>query len=303
MRVLVVGAGATGGVLGARLVRAGVDVTFLVRERRRQHLDDDGLVVVDAHGATAVPVTAVTSADLTGTFDVVVLAVKEPSLDDALDGIDDVLAPDGVVVPLLNGTDHLDRLRARFGDRLLGGVMRVVATLDRAGRVVHLEPGVSVLLGELPGGASARAQRVADLLTVDGLRVTAVDDIVGRMWGKWSFIVAAGVVTCLLRNNVGNIVAVPGGADAVLGAITEAEAVVAAAGHPVGSDAHHGAVRMLTAEGSTFTSSLYRDVVAGRAGETEHLLGAFQARARELDVATPQLDLALVQLRAAALAA
>lgn len=303
MRVLVVGAGATGGVLGARLVRAGVDVTFLVRQRRRQHLDDDGLVVVDTHGATALPVRAVTASDLTGTFDVVVLAVKEPSLDDALEGIEDALAPDGVVVPLLNGTEHVDRLRARFGDRLLGGVMRVVATVDRAGRVVHLEPGVSVLLGELSGGGSARAQRVAERLTVDGLRVTAVDDIVDRMWAKWAFIVAAGVVTCLLRNNVGNIVAVPGGSDAVLGAISEAEAVVAAAGHPVQPDAHHAAVQMLTAEGSTFTSSLYRDVVAGRAGETEHLLGAFQTWARELDVATPRLDLALVQLRAAALAA
>lgn len=303
MRVLVVGAGATGGVLGSRLVRAGVDVTFLVTPRRLQHLDAEGLVVVDRHGATSVPVSAVTAAGLTGTFDAVLLAVKEPSLDDAVDGLDRVLAPDGVVVPLLNGTDHVDRLHARFGDHLLGGVMRVVATVDRAGRVVHLEPGVSVLLGELAGGTSARARRTAALLTVEGLRVTAVDDIVDRMWGKWAFIVAAGVVTCLLRNNVGNIVAVPGGVSTVLDAIAETEAVVAAAGHPASSDAHHATVRVLTAEGSTFTSSLYRDVVAGRAGETEHLLGSFQARARELGIATPLLDLALVQLRAAALTA
>lgn len=303
MRVLVVGAGATGGVIGARLVRAGVDVTFLVRERRRQDLDEHGLVVVDAHGAAALTVDAVTAAGLTGAFDVVLLAVKEPALDDALVGVRDVLAPDGVVVPVLNGTDHLDRLRAELGDHLLGGVVRVVATLDRAGRVVHLEPGASLLVGELTGGVSARAQRTAALLTVDGLRVSAVDDITEQMWRKWAFIVAAGVVTCLLRNNVGNIVAVPGGTEAVLDAVAEAEAVVTAAGHPVPPETHHATVRTLTAEGSTFTSSLYRDVVAGRAGETEHLLGAFQARARALAVATPLLDLALVQVRAASLAA
>lgn len=303
MRVLVVGAGATGGVLGARLVRAGTDVTFLVREQRRQDLDENGLVVVDTHGTSTLPVTAVTSADLTGTFDVVLLAVKQPSLEGALDGLADALAPDGVVVPLLNGTEHLLHLRTAFDDRLLGGVMRVVATVDRSGRVVHLEPGVSLLLGELEGGTSERTRRVEELLTVEGLRVTAVDDIVDRMWHKWAFIVAAGVVTCLLRNNVGNIVAAPGGTEAVLGTVAEAEAVVAAAGHPVPLAVHHATVRALTAEGSTFTSSLYRDVVAGRDGETEHLLGAFQTCAREHGVATPLLDLVLVQLRAAALAA
>lgn len=68
-----------------------------------------------------------------------------------------------------------------------------------------------------------------------------------------------------------------------------------------GAGAHRA--RALTAVGSTVTPSLYRDVVAGREGETEHLLGAFQTCAREHGVATPLLDLVLVQLRAAALAA
>nr|WP_277985821.1 2-dehydropantoate 2-reductase N-terminal domain-containing protein [Sanguibacter massiliensis] len=66
--------------------------------------------------------------------------------------------------------------------------------------------------------------------------------------------------------------------------VAEAEAVVTAAGHPVPLAVHHATVRALTAEGSAFTPSLYRGVVAGREGETEHVLGAFQTRAREHDV-------------------
>jgi 2-dehydropantoate 2-reductase len=90
---------------------------------------------------------------------------------------------------------------------------------------------------------------------------------------------------------------VPGGTEFVHSVLAEAGAVAAAAGYPVPDHETQQSVGMLTQPGSTFTSSLYRDVVAGLPGETEHLLGDFTRRARLLGADTPLVDLALMQLR------
>ncbi|MCZ9345444.1 oxidoreductase, partial [Streptomyces sp. TRM76130] len=106
------------------------------------------------------------------------------------------------------------------------------------------------------------------------------------------FIAAAGVVTCLLRNDVGSILAA-GGEGHIRQAVAETEAVARAAGHPVGEASHAQSLGLLTEPGSSFTSSLYRDLQRGEAQEAEHILGALAARADALGVETPLLDLTL----------
>jgi 2-dehydropantoate 2-reductase len=135
------------------------------------------------------------------------------------------------------------------------------------------------------------------LSTCPASDLQVIDDIVGGLWEKWIFIAAAGVVTCLFRAPVGAIVDADGRAH-VLRIIEELESVAAAASHPVSARSHEMTVSMLTAEGSEFTSSLYRDVTAGLPSEAEHILGDLDRKAAELGVDTPLLDLTLVQLRA-----
>lgn len=130
-----------------------------------------------------------------------------------------------------------------------------------------------------------------------GVDFSVVDDIMGALWDKWAFIAAAGIVNCLFRAPVGRIMEA-GGQSKILDAISETEAVAAAAGHPVSDAAHAQAVGILTEPGSAFTSSLYRDLSAGLPSEAEHILGDLARRARELNVPTPLLDLTLIQIRA-----
>ncbi len=114
MRILILGAGATGGYFGGRLAKAGVDVTFLVRPRRREQLIRDGLKIESPTGDVATPVTAVTRDEIAGAFDVIILSAKAYDLTTAIEAIRPAVGEATLVLPLLNGLRHLDDLDAVF---------------------------------------------------------------------------------------------------------------------------------------------------------------------------------------------
>jgi 2-dehydropantoate 2-reductase len=298
MRILVIGPGATGGYFGARLVEAGRDVTFLARPARAAQLREQGLTVVGVNGTVTLHPPVLTADQIDAPFDLVLVAVKAPALPEVLRGIEAAVSEETVLLPFLNGMSHLEELEQRFPGQVLGGLVKVMTTVDEQGRIVQFKLFASLTLGELSKERTGRVNAVLKELTVPGMDTTLSDDIVASMWHKWVFIVASGVATCLFRSTVGGIMATPGGKAAVLRIIDECEAVAAAAGFPLPEAEHRAMIAMLTEPGSVFTSSLYRDVTAGRAGETEHLIGNFAAQASRLSVDTPILDLALIQLRA-----
>src|SRR3954452_1998219 len=100
MRVLVIGAGALGGYYGARLVRAGGDVTFLVRAGRAEQLRRDGLRVVSPHGDFVVQPKLILASDLKDPFDVVLVGVKSSSLDDAMAQFAPALGANTMILPI-----------------------------------------------------------------------------------------------------------------------------------------------------------------------------------------------------------
>ena len=136
MRFLVVGAGATGGYFGGRLLEAGRDVTFLVRPARAQKLAATGLVITSPAGDVTIPSPpTVVAAELREPFDVVILSCKAYDLDGAMDAVAPAVGPHTAVIPLLNGMRHLDALDARFGPGRVDGdrsVLRVAYTAVKA---------------------------------------------------------------------------------------------------------------------------------------------------------------------------
>lgn len=292
MRILVVGAGATGGAFGARLLQAGRDVTFLVRDRRADVLRTEGLRFRDPEGEREYRVDAITKID--GAYDLVVVAVKAPALLAVIEQIRPAVHAETVILPLLNGMRHIDQLDEAYPGRTIGGIVKIVGTIDETGAVVQKTPLCALTIGSLDG--RALPADVQSALDVPGITLSVVDDVISRMWEKWSFIASAGVVTCLFRGVVGDIIAA-GGEELALRAIAETELVAAAAGHPVGEDSHAHGVELLTAAGSPFTSSLYRDLQQGDPQEAEHILGDLSARAASCGVPAPLLDAAVLQLR------
>ena len=149
MKILVLGAGGIGGYFGGRLAQAGADVTFLVRPRRREQLERDGLVVRSPLGDFTLPVKTVLAQDLRPGYDVVLFTCKAYDLDSAMEAIAPAVAGDAAVIPMLNGIAHFERLDARFGrERVMGGTCQINVMLRKDGTVFHADPLQRILFGE-----------------------------------------------------------------------------------------------------------------------------------------------------------
>lgn len=299
VRVLVVGAGAVGGHFGTLLTRAGVDVTFLVRGARAERLRSDGITLVGLDGArTTTPVSAVTADAPHGPFDVVLLAVRSTAVGAALEDIAPAVGPGTAVVPLLNGIGHLAAIRDRFGaGRLLGGVCLVATQLDADGAIRQLTPAGRLTVGELSGPVTDRVEAIATAFAPASFETVASATIEQDMWEKWFFMAAGGAATVLLGGPADRINAVEDGTGVIRDVVAEAASVLEAAGHPAREEAHAEVTSTLTAPGSAFATSLYRDVRDGRTTEVEPVIGALCRVAERYEVPVPLLRAAAVRVR------
>lgn len=295
-RILVAGAGATGGYFGARLAQAGRDVTFLVRPARAQQLRERGLRLRSPHGDVTITPQLVESGTLREPYDVVLVGLKAYALGRALDDLAPAIGPKTMIVPMLNGMRHIDLMVERFGEApVLGGVCIIAATLDADGDVVQLMEMQSLAYGERAGGISERVRALDALMQGAGFTATASPTIVQDMWEKWVTLSALGAATCLMRGNVGQIVA-HGGAAISSSILDEAAAVAAAHGYPPREPFLTDIRGRLTAAGSSFASSMYRDLTNGLPVETDQILGDLVTRGERHGVATPLIHAAHVQL-------
>ncbi|AMT93648.1 ketopantoate reductase family protein [Brevibacterium linens] len=297
LSILIAGAGATGGAFGTYLLEAGRSVTFLLRQARAAKVREEGLRFTAPDADRTNKVEVITAEELSAapqTFDLVIVAVKANGLDSVIDDIAPAVGEQTLIIPFLNGMAQIEKLENRYPGQVLGGFVKIVGTI-RDGAVVQLTNMAVMTIGDLQGADVPTP--ISAALDVPGFKLQTVAGIIDGLWEKWTFIAAAGVVTCLFRAPVGAIMEA-GGRSHVHTIVDELEAVAAAAGHPVSEASHAMTLKMLTEDGSAFTSSLYRDVTAGLPSETEHILGDLAAKAEELGVATPLLDLTLVQLRA-----
>jgi 2-dehydropantoate 2-reductase len=297
MKILIVGAGSTGGYFGARLVQAGRDVTFLVRPARAAALRATGLQVLSPLGNFGVVPKLVQAGGIDQPFDVVLVTVKAFGLPAAIEDFAPAVGPNTMILPVLNGMKHVDDLQARFGpERVVGGVCRVSTTLDDQGRIVHLAPLHELIYGELDGRSSARIEALHAFMSDAGFDAQLSTHIARDLWNKWILLATLGGICTLARGNVGEIAATEGGREFVDAFLIEASAVAIAAGYQPDTQALAFIGRTLKAAGSPLTSSMYRDLMAGERVEADQILGDLWARARRADFPTPLISAAFIQL-------
>lgn len=305
MRILILGAGGTGGYFGGRLAQAGVDVTFLVRPARAAQLDRDGLVIRSPIGDARFPVQHVT-ADALPTlaaqkpFDLVILSCKAYDLDSSIDAIAPAVGANTTVLPILNGLHHYNALDLRFDrEAVLGGLCFISATKAPDGAVLHLGKPAKLTFGERDGGAaSARVRAFAAACAQANLDHLASEHIGQEQWIKYTFLTALAAATCLLRADIGTIVATDDGEAIVRGLYDECLAVAEAAGEPIPDAAQDTARGTLTQAGSALKASMLRDLEAGQQVEAEQIVGDMLARARKADQEALLLQVAYSSLQA-----
>lgn len=280
MRILVIGAGATGGYFGGRLLESGQDVSFLVRERRAAQLAEHGLVIRSSFGDVTLPhPPTVRASELREAFDLILLSCKAYHLPQVIEDMAPAVGPKTAILPVLNGMRHLDLLDARFGAaRVLGGQCVIAATLDAQGAVRHLNQSHSVTFGERDGSRSERVERVLESMSKAKFEPRLSTTILQDMWDKWVFLASLASITCLMRAPVGDIVAAQGGEQATLQLLDDCRSVAAHNGYEPGEAVLARARGVLTEKGSALSASMMRDLEQGGPIEADHVVGDLLAR-------------------------
>jgi 2-dehydropantoate 2-reductase len=297
MRLLVMGAGSTGGYFGGRLAQAGRDVTFLVRERRAAQLRAEGLEIISSHGGFMFAPKFVTAKDLGPDYDAVLLAVKAYSLADAITDVAPAAGPGTMILPVLNGMRHMEVLRARFGEQAVAGcVCRIAAHLDDRGRVVQLSNFHDLAYGEMSGLSSPRMSELDSFMQNAGFNAILSSSIEQEMWEKWLLLSTLGGITCLLRGSVGEIFAAPGGSEFINRFLDEAVSIISATGKTPRPEILARIRAILTESGSSLTSSMFRDLESGMPVEADQIIGDLLARGESANIKAPLLSLARTHL-------
>lgn len=301
MRILLVGAGATGGFFGGRLAQAGRDVTFLVRPARAEQLRRHGLQIVSPLGDATIQPRLVTAQELHArpqSFDLIILATKAYSLQCAIDDFSPAVGSETTILPILNGMQQLDLLDARFGaERLIGGTCRINSDVDPEGRILQLSTLGDITFGERDGAQTPRIERISTELSGALFKTVLSPDVLAAMWNKWYILASLNIICILPRGTAGEVVAVPRGLAFANAAIDECIAVATANGYPPPATVVDWDRKRLTQPGSDLTSSMYRDMAKGAPVEADHIIGDLVARGEAHNVYAPLLRATYVQLK------
>jgi 2-dehydropantoate 2-reductase len=280
----VLGPGAVGGSLAVRLTSAGVRVVCVAHAEAVGLIALAGLVVESPEGMLSARMEVVEQ--LARPVDLLLVTVKAPVLEDAIERIDPAAVNGAVVVPLLNGLEHMDVLRARFGDRVVAGSISHFQAY-RAGRVQIVEatgsPVVTIASERL---SSSEVERAADML-----RRARIDVRVGQnekrvLWHKLARIAPLAAATAVTGRTVGELRDDPVWRPKLELAIAEACAIADADGVSLRPSSQWTIIDDMADETKP---SAARDVAAGRRSELDAILGAVLRVAERLDVPCPTL--------------
>lgn len=288
MRVAVVGVGGLGGYFGGRLAHAGEDVTFIARGATLQALRERGLSVKSARGDFHIAARASDDPATIGPVDLVLFVVKTYDTDAAARHAAPLFGAETAILSLQNGVGNAERVREIVGrGRALGGVAYIESAVEAPGLIVQPSQLQRVIVGELAGGMSPLAERVARAFRDAGVDGEVSNDVVREMWAKWTFICAFSGLTTLCRQPIGPILAADETRELFVSAMREVVAVGRPRGLAIDDELVGRGVRTAEGLGPSAKSSMQRDEERGKPLEIEALSGRVAAYGREAGVPTP----------------
>jgi 2-dehydropantoate 2-reductase len=308
VRIAILGAGATGGFLGARLAKGGADVVLIARGPHLQAMRESGLRLIEADGETIVPVEATDDLAAIRRSDFVFVTLKAHSVPAMAAGLAANLGPDAAVVSAQNGIPwwyfqrhggelegtHLETVdpggmigRTIDPKRVIGCIVYSATSVVGPGVVQHVE-GERFSLGELDGSQTERIARLSGLLTGAGLKAPVQPRIRQELWVKLMGNAVFNPLSVLTRATLGDMAESPVLAPVVRGAMEEVDAVAARLGIaiPVSIEQRiRGAARV-----GAHKTSMLQDLESGRPMEIEAITGSVVELAGRLGVSVPHLE-------------
>lgn len=310
MKIAVIGAGAIGGLVGAKLALAGEDVTFIVRGANLSAIKANGFKLVSAEGEEQVArnVKATDSYDEAGPQDIVILAMKAHQVEAVANDVPKLFGPETVVVTMQNGipywyfhnhggalagtpvrsVDPTGLVSAKVpAERVIGCVVYPASELIAPGVVKHIE-GDRFPVGELDGSSSERVNRVSACFTGAGFKAPVLDNIRAEIWLKLWGNLTFNPISSLSHSTLVDICQYPPSRDLAAAMMREAQAVA----HKLGIEFRVTLEKRIAGAEKVgkHKTSMLQDVEAGRAPEIDALVGAVVELARLTDTSTPHID-------------
>lgn len=285
MRIVVVGAGGVGGLIGGLLAHSGADTAFLARGRQLEALRSQGLQVESPRGNFHLPKVEVSDdARELAPADVLLVAVKSWQVAEIAPALATLLKPDGFAVPLENGVEAADALAATLGERrVVGGLCALLAWIKAPGVIKHHGAALRVVFGERDAahGKSARLDALAAQLKAASIDAEVSADISAASWEKFLFIASLGAVAAAARAPVGVVRTLPETRALLVTAMEDVARLAAARGVKLHPETVARAMQVVDAMPPESTVSMQRDMLAGRPSELPDQCGAIVRMARE----------------------
>jgi 2-dehydropantoate 2-reductase len=284
--VAVLGPGAVGGTFAVRLLQADYR-TICIAPPATVGLMALAGISFEANGAEPLVVRPEMSERLVQPVSLLLVTVKAPQLEDALGRVEPEAVADGVVLPLLNGLEHMEPLRERFGDRVAAGSLSRFEAY-RPGRVQIVQKSHTALVTMASETLSSRElEWAANILQQAGIDVEIESDEKRVLWRKAVRLAVLAPSTALTRRTVGDLRTDLEWRPRMEKAIAEACAIAAADGVNLMPSAQW--TRIVEME-HTLTTSAARDVAAGRESEIDAITGAVVRAGQRLGVPCPELS-------------
>ena len=292
MKFSIFGSGAVGGYYGAKLARAGHDVTFIARGAHLSAIRERGLEIRSPMlGDFTVHARAEEDPARVGPVDVVIVAVKAYDNPSALPLIAPMIGPQTAVLPLQNGVDSATELSARFGEApVVGGVTYIATALAMPGVIEQTGTHRRIVVGEVFGSLPRMTDRVSairDALAGADIQAEAVDDGRVPIWEKFIFLVSLAGFTGASRLPIGPLWGDPVIRERFFDSCREIERLARAEGVPVATDIVERISSYVAGLPASMRSSLLIDLSQGKRIEVEQLQGSVVRRAARAGVPAP----------------
>ena len=293
MNILVQGAGALGAYFGGRLLEAGHNVSFFVREKRAAQLKQEGLKINSPEGMfESKDITVYTVPEEVKEIDLVILAVKGYHLEEVLPQIVTIVGQTGAfVLPLLNGMEHLERLQQAIGkEKVLGGFASIIATLNKQGHVEHTSGSSAVKFGALHNEQLDICQQLEEIHHRVRTNLLREENILKHMWTKYIFITAFSGITSAMQLPAGYIAGNEASFAVGKKIVFEMAALARKEGMALTDQEVEVMAHRLKGFQKEATSSMHQDMRKGLPLEVEHLHGGALRLAAKHHVAVPVIE-------------
>jgi 2-dehydropantoate 2-reductase len=289
MKIAIMGAGGVGGYFGAKLAASGNEAHFIARGAHLEAIQSNGLQVYSANGDVLVkPARATSNPAAVGPADLVIIAVKLWSTQQALRDAAPMVGPNTAVVSFQNGVVAADTIAKLYGkQRTLGGVAQIAAVIEKPGVIRHSGTMAALIVGELHGKPSARTKGFVDACVKAGIEARVSGDIQKSIWEKYVFLVAASAMTGLTRLPLGAVREDPDTRALTAQIMSEVVAVAKAKGVQLDGDLVDKLLQRLDGLPRGMVASMLGDLERGNRLELPWLSGGVVQMGKELGVPTP----------------